>query len=30
MSAETLAKARLRIIDGEGEEVTQHELASVS
>jgi putative transposase len=30
MSAETLAKARLHIIDGEGEEVTQHELAEVS
>lgn len=29
MSAETLAKARLHIIDGDGEEITQHELAEV-
>jgi transposase-like protein len=30
MSSETLAKARLHIIDGEGEEVAQHELTKVS
>jgi transposase-like protein len=29
MSSESLAKARLHIIDGEAEEVTQHELAQV-
>jgi putative transposase len=30
MSAETLAKARLHIIDGDGEEITEHALAEVS
>jgi transposase-like protein len=30
MSPDTLAKARLHIIDGDGEEITQHELADVS
>ena len=30
MSAETLTKARLHIIDGDGEEITEHALAEVS
>jgi putative transposase len=30
MSAESLAKARLHVIDGEAEEVTEHALAQVS
>jgi hypothetical protein len=30
MSSESLAKARLHIIDGEAEEVTAHALAEVS
>ena len=30
MSSETLAKARLHLIDGDGEEITEHALAEVS
>jgi hypothetical protein len=30
MSAESLTKARLHIIDSEAEEVTEHDLAQVS
>ena len=30
MSAESLAKARLHLIDGDAEEVTEHTLAQVS